>query len=112
MMDAQSVQARLETLGSSLDRRLYSIHSQHHNGISATCGYCSVYANVPRRSAPIFISGDSEVVWLDAEKNAPDPKCNLCGDKAPFGDARNYWIGYHHSWYHKLYCVIKRFFLV
>lgn len=47
----------------------------------------------------------------DKINNAPSPNCDLCGDKAPFGDERNYWIGYHQSWYHKLHYTIKRLFL-
>lgn len=31
------------------------------------------------------------------------PVCVYCGDVAPYGDARNNWISYHHSFLHKLY---------
>lgn len=36
------------------------------------------------------------------------PTCKLCGDEAPYGDERNMWIGYHLSWYHKLWYWIKK----
>lgn len=35
------------------------------------------------------------------------PTCNYCKDLAPYGDARNVWIGAHNAWYHKLYWRLK-----
>lgn len=31
------------------------------------------------------------------------PVCVYCGDVAPYGDARNNWITFHHSLIHRLY---------
>lgn len=36
------------------------------------------------------------------------PVCGYCGDEAPFGDLRNYWIGYHTAWYHQLWWSFKK----
>lgn len=37
----------------------------------------------------------------------PTVFCDLCGDGAPYGDERNMWLGYHHSWYHRLWYKLK-----
>lgn len=92
---------RADYLNQQIGSQLYYIHRYYHDGSSVTCEYCVNAKKSAKKLADIQKRID----------NAPAPRCSLCGDKAPFGDERNYWIGYHHSWYHKLYYKLKRFFL-
>jgi hypothetical protein len=35
------------------------------------------------------------------------PVCKYCGDVAPYGDERHYWIGWHYSFIHRWYWRIR-----
>lgn len=35
------------------------------------------------------------------------PVCKYCGDVAPYGDQRDYWIGWHYSFIHRWYWRIR-----
>lgn len=104
MMDHSTLMDRLNSLGSvSTSNSLYVHQYYHNNGVYNTfCDYCQARKKEELRMKEI----------RDKINNAPAPNCSLCGDKAPFGDERNLWIGYHSAWYHKLYYKIRSFFLV
>lgn len=50
----------------------------------------------------------AQVEYNRANQPPLPPKCDACGEYAPYGDERNSWIGWHKSWLHRLWCRLKR----